>query len=80
MSDRKRTIPRYKVEVFDDNCWCLRVWRNNEISAVAICEVETKSRSKPMRVIYEGKIIFKTQPEVSDGKTVHKNNQRNGAV
>jgi len=78
MSERPKTIPQYKVEVFDDNCWCLRVWRNNEISAVAICEVQTKSRSKPMRVIFEGKIIFKT--EVSDGKTVRKNNQRNGAV
>ena len=78
MSERRKTIPKYKVEVFDHNCWCLRVWRNNEISAIAICEVEVKSRKKPMRVIFEGQIIFKRQPEVSDAKTVRKNNKRNG--
>lgn len=80
MSERSKTLPQYKVEVFEDNCWHHRVWRNNQISAEAICEVESKSRRKPMRVIHAGKIIFKTQPEVSDGKTVHKNNKRNGAV
>jgi len=81
MSERPKTIPQYKVEVFEDNCWNHRVWRNNQISAEAICDVESKSRRKPMRVIFEGKIIFKAQPEeVSDGKTVRKNDQRNGAV
>jgi hypothetical protein len=74
------SAPQYKVEVFIDNCWHHRVWRNNQISAVAICEVESKSRRKSMRVIHQGKIIFKAQPEVSDGKTVRKNNKRNGKI
>lgn len=72
MSERQKTIPKYKVEVFEGNCWCLRVWRNNEISAVAICEVESKSRRKPMRVIFDGKIIFKAEaPDVEN-----KNNKK----
>jgi hypothetical protein len=74
MSERPRTIPKYKVEVFDNNCWEIRAWRNNEYTAKTICEVESKSRRKPMRVIHEGKIIFKIYPEVSDGKIIHKNN------
>ena len=71
--------PQYKVEVFQDNCWCHRVWRNNEISAVAICEVEVKSRRKPMRVIHNGKIIFKTEAPDVENKDNKKRISRNQA-
>lgn len=50
--------PQYNVEVFMNNCWCHRTWRKNELSAVTMCEVESKSRRKAMRVIFEGKTIF----------------------
>lgn len=67
---QKERKPQYKVEVFKNNCWNHRVWRKNEYTAQTICEVESKSRHRPMRVIFEGKIVLYYNEGILDGKNV----------
>ena len=49
---------QYKVECFDDNCWQHRVWKKSEIAADAMAAVESKSRHKAYRVMFQSKIIY----------------------
>jgi hypothetical protein len=75
MSDGK-----YKVEVFKNNHWNHRTWRENELSAMVIAEVESKSRRMAMRVIHEGRIIYKYtkdgEQEIGNNNCVNQSGRR----
>ncbi len=61
MTKKKEEIyNHYLVSYFDkdDNSWVIRSYHKNKEHAVINAEVAHQSKQCPVRVIYEGKIVY----------------------